>query len=88
VAAEDDAERVTDGIGEDPEARLTLTWDTGGAQGEQFLHCLVGVAHANVEMQPLGIRRVRPARGNPFGHPLKGQLPKVGFQPPSRRYLR
>jgi hypothetical protein len=39
-----------------------------------------GVAHADVEMQLLRIRRVRPARGNPFGHPLKGQLPKAGLQ--------
>jgi hypothetical protein len=37
--------------------------DTGGSQGEQFLLCLVGVAHADVEMQLLRIRRVRPARG-------------------------
>jgi hypothetical protein len=34
VAAEDDAERVADGIGEDPEARLAFTRDAGGAQGE------------------------------------------------------
>jgi hypothetical protein len=80
VATEDDAERMTDGISEDPETRLTLTWDTSGTQGEQFLLCLVGIAHTNVEMQLLRIRRVRPARRNPFGHPLKGQLPKAGLQ--------
>lgn len=34
VATEDDAERVTDGVSEDTEARLTFTWDTGGTQEE------------------------------------------------------
>jgi hypothetical protein len=45
---------MTGGIGKDPEARLTLTSDTGGAQGEQFLFCPVGIAYANVEMELLG----------------------------------
>jgi PPOX class probable F420-dependent enzyme len=31
-------------------------------------------------VQLLGIRRVRPARRNPFGGPLKGQLPQTGPQ--------
>jgi hypothetical protein len=53
---------MTDGIGEDPEARLTLASDASGAQGEQFLLCLVGITHTNVQMQLLRIRRVRPAR--------------------------
>ena len=34
VAAEDDAERVTDGVSEDPEARLAFPWDTDGTQEE------------------------------------------------------
>jgi hypothetical protein len=34
VAAEDDAERVTDGVSEDPEARLAFPRDAGGAQEE------------------------------------------------------
>jgi hypothetical protein len=63
VAAEDDAERMTDGIGEDPAARLVLTSDPGGTQGEQFLLCVAGIAHANIEMRLLGIRLVRPVRG-------------------------
>lgn len=78
---------MTDRIGEDPEARLTLTSDTSGAQGQQFLLCLLGIAHANVEMQLLRIGGVRPARGNPFGGQLKGQLPQAGLRadndPPS-----
>ncbi len=79
-AAEDDAERVPDGVCENAEARLTLTWDTGGAQGEQFLFGLVSITDADVEVQLLGIRRVRPARRDPFGGPLKGQLPQAGLQ--------
>jgi hypothetical protein len=80
VATEDDAERVAGGVSEDPEARLTFTWDTGGTQGEQFLLGLAGITDANVEVQLLGICRVRPARRNPFGSPLKGQLPETGLQ--------
>jgi hypothetical protein len=49
---------MTSRISGDPEARLTLTPDTSGAQGQQFLLCLVCVAHANVEMQLLRIGRV------------------------------
>ena len=71
---------MTDGVSEDPEARLTFTWDTSGTQGEQFLLGLVGIAHANVEVQLLGVRRVRPARRDPFGDPLEGQLPEAGLQ--------
>jgi hypothetical protein len=71
VAPEDGAERVADGISEDPEARLAITSDTSGTQGDQFPLGLVGIADANVEMQLLRIYRVRPARRNPFGHPLK-----------------
>ena len=80
VAAEDDTERVTDGVREDTEACLTFTGDAGGAEGEQFLLGLVGITHADVEMQLLGIGRVRPARRNPYGGPLKGQLPLSWLQ--------
>jgi len=69
---------VTDRIGENPEARLTLAGDTGGTQGGQFLLSLAGIAHADVEVQLLRIRRVRPARRNPLTGPLKGQLPQAG----------
>src|SRR5208282_917806 len=34
VVAEDDVERVANGVSEDSKARLTFTWDTGGTQGE------------------------------------------------------
>ena len=80
MAAEDDAERVTDRVGEDPEARLAFPWDAGGAQEEQFLLGLVGITHANVEVQLLGMGGVGPARRNPFGGSLKGQLPMAGLQ--------
>ncbi len=62
---------VTDRIGENPEARLTLAGDTGGTQGGQFLLSLAGIAHADVEVQLLRIGWVRPARRNPSGHSLK-----------------
>jgi len=75
--AEDDAERMTDRIGKDPEARLTPTSDTSSSQSQQFLLCPVGIAHPNIEMQLLRIGGVRPARGNPFGDPLKSQLPQA-----------
>ena len=75
MPAEDDAERMADGIGEDPEASLALTSDPGGTRGEQFLFCLVGIAHANVEVRLLGMRRVGPAWGKPFGRPLGSHLP-------------
>ena len=48
---EDDAERVADRVGKDSEAGLTLTGCTGGTKGEQFLLGLIGISHANVEMQ-------------------------------------
>jgi hypothetical protein len=73
VATEDDAERVTDGVGEDPEACLAFTRDTGGTQAEQFLLGLVGITHANIEVQLLGIRRVRPAR-------RRHALPLIGIR--------
>ena len=71
MAAEHDAEWVTGGISEDPEARLTFPGDTGGTQGGQFLLSLAGIAHADVEVQLLRIGWVRPARRNPSGHSLK-----------------
>lgn len=74
VVAENDAERMADGIGEDPEACLAFAGDTGGAQSEQVLFGLVGVAHANVQMHLLRVGRVGPARRNPAGGALEGQL--------------
>ena len=74
VAAEDDAERVADRVGKDSEAGLTFTSDTSGTEGEQFLLGLFGISHANVEMQLLGIGRIRPARRDPSSDPLERQL--------------
>ena len=78
MATEDDAEWMTGGVSEDPKACLALTWDTSGTPGDQFLLGQVGIAHANVEVQLLGIGRIWPARRNPSGDPLKGQLPEAG----------
>lgn len=54
VVTENDAERVADGIDEDPESRFACARDTGSAQSEQFLFGLVGVAHPDVQMHLLG----------------------------------
>ncbi len=67
MTAEDDAERVTGGVSEDPKARLTFTWDTSGAQGEQFLLGLIGITHADVEVQLLGMRRGQASAAEPIG---------------------
>ena len=72
--AENNAEWVTGWVSEDPESCLTFTWDPSGAKSEQLLLGLVGIAHANVEMQLLRIRRVRPAERNPFGDLLECEL--------------
>jgi len=72
--AENDAERVADGVGENPETRLAFTGDTGSAQSEQFLFGLVGVAHADVQVYLLWVGRVGPARRGPVGGALEGQL--------------
>lgn len=80
LAAEDDAERMTGGISENPEARFVLTGGTSGTWSQQFLLGLAGIAHANVKVQLLGMGRVRPVRRNPFSDPLKGQLPQAGLQ--------
>lgn len=74
VVAENDAERMADGVGEDPEARLAFARDPSGAQSEQVLFGLVSVAHPNVQMHLLRIGRVGPARRNPAGSALEGQL--------------
>ena len=78
MVAEDDAEGIADGVGEDPESRFVFTQDTGGTQGEQVPLRLVGVADADVQVHLLGVRRVGPARRNPGGSALEGQLPQAG----------
>jgi hypothetical protein len=62
--AEDHAEGVPDWVGEDPEACLASAGDADGTQGKQFLLGTVGIAHADVQVHLLGMRRVRPARRN------------------------
>jgi hypothetical protein len=51
MAAEDDAERVADRVSKDSKGGLTFTRCTGGTKGEQFLLGLIGISHANVEVQ-------------------------------------
>ena len=77
VATEDDAEWVPGWVDEDPESCLRLTWRTSGAKRPEFLSGLIRVIHANVEMQLLGMRWIRPARRDPFGGPLESQLTKT-----------
>jgi hypothetical protein len=62
------------GIDEDPEASLRSTWRTSGAKREQVLFGLISVSHADVQMYLLGIFRIRPARRNPCGDSLEGEL--------------
>ena len=77
MATEDDAEWVPDGVDEDPESCLRLTWRTSGAKRPELLLGLIRVIYANVEMQLLGMRWIRPARRNPLGDPLESQLTKT-----------
>ena len=41
---------------------------------------IVPCRYREIEVQLLGIGGVRPARRNPFGSSLKGQLPETGLQ--------
>jgi hypothetical protein len=77
VVAEDDAEGVTHGVGENPETRFTFTRDTSGTQSEQFLFGLVGIAYAEVQVHLLGVSRIRPPRRNPAGSALESQLARA-----------
>ena len=51
---------------------------SGGAKGEEFMIGLIGIIHADVEMQLLGIRRIRPAWRDPVGDLLESQLAEAG----------
>jgi hypothetical protein len=53
---------MADGVGENPEAHFAFTRNASGAQAEQFLFGLVGVADADVQMHLLWVSWVRPAR--------------------------
>ena len=79
MATEDDAEWAPDGVDEDPEPCLRLTWRTRGARRPELLLGLIRVIYANVEMQLLGMRWIRPARRDPFGDLLESQLTKTGL---------
>jgi hypothetical protein len=65
---------VAGGVGENPETRLAFTGDTDSAQSEQSLLGLAGVTHTDVQMHSLRVGRVGPARRNPAGSALEGQL--------------
>jgi hypothetical protein len=79
VPTEDDAEWMSHGIGENPEAGLPLTAHPGGAEGEKFALCLIGVGHPDVEVKLLRVGRVRPSRGGPVSRALECQLPEARF---------
>ena len=84
MAAEDDAERVTGGGSEDPEARLMFTRDTSGTQGEELPLGLAGITHADVEMQLLG----RASAAEPTRRPAERRAAggrALNRSPPSRR---
>jgi hypothetical protein len=77
-AAEDDAEGMPDWVSEDPETCFALAGDADGSQAEQFLLGAVGVADADVQVHPLGIRRIGPAWRNPVGGSLESKLAQPG----------
>ena len=68
---------MPDGVDEDPEPCLRLTWRTSGAKRPELLLGLIRVIHADVEMQLLGMGWIGPARRDPFGGPLESQLTKT-----------
>jgi hypothetical protein len=79
VPTEDDTERMSHGIGENPEAGLPHSAHPSGAEGEKFALCLIGVGDPDVEVKLLRVGRVRPSRGDPFSRTLEGQLPEARF---------
>ena len=50
MATEHDAERVSGGVGKDPEARLAIAGCASGAEGEQRSLCLVGIIDSDIEV--------------------------------------
>jgi hypothetical protein len=60
ASAEDEAERVADRVGEDPEALLASGRQAAGAERQDRLFRLVDVVHPDVQVQLLGVPRVGP----------------------------
>ena len=81
MVAENNAERVASGVGENPEARLAFTGDTGHAQSEQFLFGLAGVAHADVQMHLLRVGRVGQRGGIQSAARWKANCRSPGLEP-------
>jgi hypothetical protein len=52
-------------VGKDPEARLALTRDADGTEGDQVALGLIGIIHTGVQVHLLGVVGVRPARRDP-----------------------
>lgn len=73
--AEDEAERMTHRIYEDPVARFALSRDAARAQSEHRALCVVDIVDADVEVQLLRAVRVRPCRRLEPGRPLTCELP-------------
>jgi hypothetical protein len=80
LAAEDETERMTDRIREDPEAALAFRREPAGAQRQHRLFGRLDVVNANVEMQLLRMLRIRPSWGHPGRRALKRQLTRTGLQ--------
>ena len=77
--AEDEAERVTDGVEEDMEARFAGGGNSLGAEGEHGWFCYVDVVNPDVDVQLLRVVRVRPARRRPLGGALEREASVAGF---------
>ena len=72
---------MPDGVDEDPEPCLRLTWRTSGAKRLEFLLGLIRVIHADVEMQLLVMRRIRPARRDHSVTSWKASSRRPGSEP-------
>lgn len=77
--AEDEAERVTDGVEEDMEACFAGGGNTRGAEGEHGWFCYVDVVNPDVDVYLLRVARVRPARRHPLGGALEGEASVAVF---------
>lgn len=78
-SAEDQAERVTGGISEYPEALLMLGWEPPSAERQNRGFSGIDVVNPYVEVELLRIPGVWPARGNPFRRALKRKLACAGL---------
>lgn len=71
--SEDEAERMADRVGEDPEAGLAFAREPACAEREDGAFGGVYVLDPDVQMQLLGVLRVRPSRRDPGRRTLKCQ---------------